>query len=101
MKKAGYSEEEIEKSFNTPVEMHLFSYSGEIDTVMTPMDSLLYVKTFLRCGMMSMDPITGHVKAYVGGPNFKFFKYDMASRGRRQIGSTVKPFVYSYAVHNV
>ena len=100
MKKAGYSEEEIEKSFNTPVEMHLFSYSGEIDTVMTPMDSLLYVKTFLRCGMMSMDPITGHVKAYVGGPNFKFFKYDMASRGRRQIGSTVKPFVYSYAVHN-
>ena len=100
MKKAGYNEEEIEKSFNTPVEMHLFSYSGEIDTVMTPMDSLLYVKTFLRCGMMSMDPITGHVKAYVGGPNFKFFKYDMASRGRRQIGSTVKPFVYSYAVHN-
>ncbi len=98
LKKAGYSEEDILKNFNTPIEMQVFSYSGAIDTVMTPMDSMLYVKTFLRCGMMSMDPLTGHVKAYVGGPDFKFFKYDMASRGRRQIGSTVKPFVYSYAV---
>ena len=87
-------------NFNKPIEMHLFSYSGEIDTLMSPMDSLLYVKTYLRCGVLSMDPVTGHVKAYVGGPSFKFFKYDMAGRGRRQIGSTVKPFVYSKAVQD-
>lgn len=97
---AKMSEEEIMANFNKPIEMHLFSYSGEIDTLMSPMDSLLYVKTYLRCGVLSMDPVTGHVKAYVGGPSFKFFKYDMAGRGRRQIGSTVKPFVYSKAVQD-
>lgn len=98
MKKAGYSEEEITKAFNTPVEMKVFSYAGTVDTVMTPMDSILYNKHFLRAGFMSMDPVTGHVKAYVGGPNFAFFQYDMVSTGRRQIGSTIKPFLYTYAM---
>ena len=95
---AGCSEEEIEASFKEPREMRVFSYSGGIDTVMTPMDSLLYTKSFLRTGMMSMDPVTGFVKAYVGGPSFKFFQYDMVSTGRRQIGSTIKPFLYTYAM---
>ena len=78
--------------------MHLFNYEGGFDAQMSPLDSLLYTKSFLRCAMMSMDPTTGFVKAYVGGPNFRFFKYDMVSTGRRQIGSTVKPFVYSQAI---
>ena len=95
---AGWSEAEIMKNFKTEREMRVFSYDGVIDTVMTPYDSLLYTKSFLRAGMMSMDPITGYVKAYVGGPNFSFFQYDMVSTGRRQIGSTVKPFLYTYAM---
>lgn len=98
MKKAGVSEEEIEKAFNTPVDMTLFSYDGGVDTVMTPRDSILYNKHFLRTGVMSMDPRTGHVKAYVGGPDFTHFQYDMVSTGRRQVGSTVKPFLYTYAM---
>ncbi len=98
MKQAGKSEAEINQAFNTPIEMKVFSYSGPIDTVMTPMDSLIYNKHFLRAGFMSMDPVTGHVKAYVGGPNFTFFQYDMVSTGRRQIGSTIKPFLYTYAM---
>ena len=98
MKAAGASEEEIKKSFNTPREMNVFSYAGVVDTVMTPRDSLLYQKHFLRTGFMSMDPRNGHVKAYVGGPNFAFFQYDMVSTGRRQIGSTIKPFLYTYAM---
>lgn len=98
MKHAGNSEAEIKKAFNTPVEMKVFSYDGPVDTVMTPMDSIMYQKHFLRAGFMSMDPVTGHVKAYVGGPNFSFFQYDMVSTGRRQIGSTIKPFLYTYAM---
>ena len=100
MKKAGYSEEEILKDFkNNKVEMKVFSWkNGEIDTVMTPWDSIRYHKSFLRSGFMAMDPYTGHVKAYVGGPDFKFFKYDMVSRGKRQIGSTIKPFLYTLAM---
>lgn len=99
MKKAGASDAEIEKAFNTPTEMKVFTYaSGPTDTTMTPLDSLLYHKSFLRAGFMSMDPVTGHVKAYVGGPNFAAFQYDMVSTGRRQIGSTVKPFLYTYAM---
>lgn len=94
---AGLSDEEFNRQVNTPVEMTVFSYSGPIDTVMTPRDSLLYTKSFLRAGFMSMDPTTGFVKAYVGGPDFKFFQYDMVSTGRRQIGSTIKPFLYTYA----
>lgn len=98
MRQEGKSEAEIEKAFNTPMEMKVFTYAGPVDTVMTPMDSLIYHKHFLRAGFMSMDPVTGHVKAYVGGPNFSFFQYDMVSTGRRQIGSTIKPFLYTYAM---
>lgn len=94
---AGLSNEELREQFDTPVDMTVFSYAGPVDTTMTPMDSLLYTKSFLRAGFMSMDPTTGFVKAYVGGPNFRFFQYDMVSTGRRQIGSTIKPFLYTYA----
>ncbi len=100
LKKQGMSENEILSNFRQPVQMKLFSYDGDYETTMTPYDSLLYTKSFLRCAMMSMDPVTGHVKAYVGGPDFRFFKYDMVSTGRRQIGSTVKPFVYSKAIND-
>ena len=95
---AGKSEAELEAEFNTPTEMTAFSYDGPVDTVMTPRDSLLYSKSFLRTGFMSMDPTTGFVKAYVGGPDFRFFQYDMVSTGRRQVGSTIKPFLYTYAL---
>ena len=98
MKKNGASEEEITKAFNTPVDMRVFTYDGPVDTVMTPRDSVLYNKHFLRTGFMSMDPVSGYVKAYVGGPNFTYFQYDMVSTGRRQIGSTIKPFLYTYAM---
>ena len=98
MKKAGCSKAEIDKAFNTPREMKVFSYAGPVDTVMTPRDSMLYQKHFLRTGFMAMDPVTGYVKAYVGGPDFSYFQYDMVSTGRRQIGSTVKPFLYTYAM---
>lgn len=98
-KKAGLSDEQIEKSFREPTDMKVFTYAhGLVDTTMTPLDSLLYHKSFLRAGFMSMDPVTGQVKAYVGGPNFAAFQYDMVSTGRRQIGSTVKPFLYTYAM---
>ncbi len=95
---AGKNEQEIEAEFNEPVEMTVFSYEGPVDTVMTPRDSILYSKSFLRTGFMSMDPTTGFVKAYVGGPDFRFFQYDMVSTGRRQVGSTIKPFLYTYAM---
>ena len=94
----GLSDEELQEEFNQPFEMTVFSYDGPVDTVMTPRDSLLYSKSFLRTGFMSMDPTTGFVKAYVGGPDFRFFQYDMVSTGRRQVGSTVKPFLYTYAL---
>lgn len=100
MKNAGASEAEIKKAFDTPEQMSVFSWGGEKDTVMTPMDSIRYYKFFLRAGFMSMDPRNGHVKAYVGGPNHHYFKYDMAMVGRRQIGSTMKPYVYSLAMEN-
>lgn len=93
----GLNEEQLRSEFDKPFEMTVFSYDGPIDTVMTPRDSLLYTKSFLRAGFMSMDPTTGFVKAYVGGPNFRFFQYDMVSTGRRQVGSTFKPFLYTYA----
>ncbi|MCF2581871.1 transglycosylase domain-containing protein [Bacteroides caecigallinarum] len=100
MKAAGYSDNEIMKAFNTPREMTVFTYQGEKDTIMTPLDSIKYYKHFLRAGFMSMDPITGYVKAYVGGPNYDNFKYDMAMVGRRQVGSTIKPYLYSLAMEN-
>ena len=98
MKKAGASAAEIEEAFNTPVEMQIFSYDGIIDTMMTPLDSVRWLKYFLRCGFMSMDPHNGHVKAYVGGPDFAHFQYDMVNIGRRQVGSTVKPYLYTLAM---
>lgn len=98
LKKEGLSEQEINEIFNTPVEMEVFSYDGTIDTTMSPKDSLLYHKHFLRCGFMSMDPQTGYVKAYVGGPDFTYFQYDMVNMGRREIGSTVKPFLFTLAM---
>ena len=100
MKAAGCSDAEIMKAFNTPREMTVFTYQGEKDTIMTPLDSIKYYKHFLRAGFMSMDPITGYVKAYVGGPNYDNFKYDMAMVGRRQVGSTIKPYLYSLAMEN-
>ena len=100
MKASGCSEEEIRQSFNTKREMTVFSYEGEIDTIMTPMDSIKYYKHFLRTGFMSMDPVTGYVKAYVGGMNYNYFQYDMAMKGRRQVGSTIKPYVYTLAMEN-
>ena len=100
MKKNGASEAEIKKAFNTPEEMTVFSWQGGKDTVMTPMDSIRYYKFFLRAGFMSMDPHNGYVKAYVGGPNYHYFQYDMAMVGRRQVGSTVKPFLYTLAMEN-
>ena len=100
LKAAGVSENDIMKSFNTKTEMTVFTYKGDIDTVMTPLDSIKYYKTFLRCGFMSMCPQNGHVKAYVGGPDFVHFAYDMAMEGRRQVGSTIKPFLYSLAMEN-
>lgn len=98
MSKAGYTEEQIKDTFNTPMEMRIFSYQGMVDTVMSPMDSIRWQKYFLRCGFLSMDPRSGHVKAYVGGPNFANFQYDMATIGRRQVGSTVKPYLYTLAM---
>ena len=98
LKKEGADKDEIEKSFNTKTEMRVFTYKGWVDTVMTPMDSIRYHKHFLRCGFMSMDPSNGHVKAYVGGPDFSAFQYDMVTLGRRQIGSTVKPYLYTLAM---
>jgi len=97
-KKAKLPENEIVKLFHTPVEMTIFSWHGDIDTTMTPWDSILYVKRFLQAGMMSMEPGTGYVKAYVGGINYEHFKYDQVNQGRRQVGSTFKPFLYTLAM---
>ena len=98
MKKKGISENDIRTAFNTPVSMRIFSYDGLIDTTMTPMDSIRWNKHFLRCGFMSMDAHSGAVKAYVGGPNFTHFQYDMVTTGRRQVGSTIKPYLFTLAM---
>jgi penicillin-binding protein 1A len=100
MKAAGCSEDEIERAFNTKTEMQVFTYHGDIDTLMTPMDSIRYLKSFLRTGFFSMCPQDGQVKAYVGGLDFQHFAYDMATEGRRQVGSTIKPFLYSLAMED-
>lgn len=96
----GLSDAELDKEFNTPYPMTLFSWAGAVDTVMTPSDSIRYVKGILRAGFMAMDPRNGYVKAYVGGPDFKFFQYDMVSTGKRQVGSTMKPFLYTLAMED-
>lgn len=100
MKEQGATESEIQKAFRTPVEMSVFTYHGDIDTVMTPLDSIRYIKSFLRSGFVSMDPHNGAVKAYVGGVDFTHFTYDMATQGRRQVGSTIKPFLYALSMSN-
>ena len=96
----GLSMDSIRKVFNTPVRMSLFTYDGMVDTVLTPMDSIRYMKHFLRTGFMCMEPRTGYVKAYVGGPDFHAFEYDMVTKGRRQVGSTMKPYLYSLAMES-
>lgn len=97
---AGLSADSIRLAFNTPVQMKLFSYQGLIDTVMTPMDSLRYYKFFVRASFMSMDPHSGAVRAYVGGPNFNYIKYDGVTTQKRQVGSTIKPFLYTLAMQD-
>lgn len=98
MKQKGYEEEDIIASFHKETPMRIFSWNGSIDTIMTPMDSIRYHKHFLQASMMSMTPQTGEVKAWVGGIDYKHFKYDMVRKGKRQIGSTFKPFVYASAI---
>ena len=99
MKNAGASQDSITAAFMTPREMQVFTYDrGLIDTVLSPYDSIKWQKSYLRCGFMSMDPHSGHVKAYVGGPNFTHFQYDMTTKGRRQVGSTIKPYLYTLAM---
>ncbi len=98
MKKEGIPEKEIRASFKRKTEMKVFSWKGDIDTIMTPLDSIRYYKHFLQTGVMSMEPQTGHVKVWVGGINFKHFKYDAVKQQKRQVGSTFKPFVYATAI---
>ncbi|MGV3706852.1 MAG: penicillin-binding protein 1A [Arcticibacter sp.] len=100
LKDEGMSEEDILKNFNTPVKMSIFSWNGEVEKTMTPMDSIKYYKLLLRNSMMSMEPQTGFVRAWVGGINFEHFKYDQVKMGIRQVGSTAKPFTYAVAIEN-
>jgi penicillin-binding protein 1A len=98
MKNEGASANEIMKAFKTPIKMRVFSYNGDRDTVMSPWDSIRYYKYFLQAGLMSMDPVTGYIRAWVGGTNYKYFQYDHVKTGRRQVGSTIKPFLYTLAM---
>lgn len=100
MKDEGATDEEIKKAFNTKVKMEIFTWKGSVDTMMTPMDSIKYNKLILRNAIMSMEPQTGHIKAWVGGVNFEHFKYDQVKQGTRQVGSTAKPFTYAVAIDN-
>lgn len=100
MRHDGKSFEDIKRNFNEPTEMTVFSWAGEKDTTMTPMDSIKYYLRYFRSSFMAMDTETGEVKAYVGGPNYKYFMYDMVKDGKRQVGSTVKPFLYTLAMQN-
>ena len=100
MREDGASEDQIQKAFRTPTGMTIFTYHGEIDTTMTPIDSIKYYKSFLRTGFVSVCPQNGHVKAYVGGLDYEHFAYDMVMEGRRQVGSTIKPYLYSLAMEN-
>jgi len=98
LKKAGVSNDSIKRSFNTPVKMSIFTWKGERDTIISPMDSIHYYKFFLQTGLMSVEPQSGYVRAYVGGINYEHFKYDHVIQSRRQVGSTFKPFVYTVAM---
>ena len=97
----GKSEEDIIKSFGVKTKMTVFTWKGERDTIMTPTDSIRYYKTFLQTGVMSMEPRTGQIKAWVGGINYKYFQYDHVGQGARQVGSTFKPFVYATAIEQL
>lgn len=101
MKEAGKTDDEITKSFSVKTEMTVFTWKGERDTIMTPLDSIRYYKHFLQSGLMSMEPQTGHVKAWVGGIDHKHFQYDHVKQGARQVGSTFKPFVYATAIEQL
>lgn len=101
MKVKGASEKEIEQAFNTEIDMRVFSWKGDRDTVMTPYDSIRYYKHFLRSGLVSIEPQTGHIKAWVGGINHRYFKYDAVEQQKRQVGSTFKPFVYATAINQL
>ncbi len=101
MKNAGIGEKDIMASFDRECPMKVFTYKGDRDTVMTPRDSILHHKRIMRASFVALDPRSGYVKAYVGGPNFRYFKYDMAKQGKRQIGSTIKPFVYTFAIDHL
>lgn len=100
MHNEGYSDAEIDDAFNKPIEMTVYSPDGDVDTLMSPLDSIKYYKSFLRTGFMCMDTETGYVKAYIGGTNYSYFQYDMCTKGRRQVGSTMKPYLYSLAMEN-
>lgn len=101
MNEKGFDEDKIMKSFEVPAKMKIFTWKGEKDTLMTPRDSILYYKHFLQTGMMAMEPQTGHVKAWVGGINYKHFQYDHVGQGARQVGSTFKPFLYATAIEQL
>lgn len=103
LKQGGASDAEIRKNFNTPTQLTIFSYQHPrgVDTVMKPIDSLMISKSIMRSSFVAMEPSSGHVKAYVGGTNFRFFKYDMAMQGKRQVGSTIKPFIYTFAIDHL
>lgn len=98
MSSAGFSEADIKKAFNAPTEMRVFTWDGEVDTIMTPNDSMRYYKSFLQAGLISIEPSTGFVKAWVGGANIDHFAYDHVRQGKRQVGSTIKPFVYGSGI---
>ena len=100
MKKAGFSDAEIDEAFNKPIEMTVYTLKGDKDTLMSPLDSIRYYKSFLRTGFMCMDTETGHVKAYVGGVDYNHFQYDMCTLGKNQVGSTIKPYLYSLAMES-
>ena len=103
MKKNGYSDQQIDSAFNASIDMRVFSWNEqrEVDTIMSPNDSIKYYKTILRSGLLSIEPQTGHIKAWVGGINHKYFKYDHVDQGKRQVGSTFKPFVYATAINQL
>ncbi len=101
MTKEGASEKEILAAFNTPLQMSVFTFSGMRDTILTPRDSLIHYKKTMRASFVAIDPTSGYVRAYVGGPDYRFFKYDAASQAKRQVGSTSKPFIYTFAIDHL
>ena len=101
MAKAGASEKEIKASFKNPISMRVFTFNGVRDTVLTPRDSVIHYKKIMRASFVAIDPTTGYVRAYIGGPDYRYFKYDAATQGKRQVGSTAKPFIYTFAIDHL